>query len=382
MKKSKTTDVELVTILGSLGRPYKKCKFDSDTVLPMVDEFQHRSDALVSHGLNRVAAWLDGPAGRWIGDDRLLAKWENDACTLEHEGKAWRVSLHNGIGKRSLELSRVEADGRKTSVAKGDVKSGNGVTWGQLDLGTEAEGDVTFEGSIKGSVAVGAFSEFCDFMEVVKPSIPQAILDVTAGTVWLTQIGEFFDSRELLTLDGGLPGRLARTRDNIVQSWGAQAGLVSVLDRYRAFANGLSEAGAEWGQGFIGYNDGDNRCCTISMGDGAVALYSEHTGSGSAARGYVALFDMDGDGAVHSVSGFLLEGDDDADVVAAVVDRTAVPDFRFDVDGCHVEFADGRKGHVALRLMFIQFAYDEEYALESGVLEVSKAAAAGPVPVL
>lgn len=380
MKKTNVTDVELVTILGTLGRPYRKRKFDSDTVLPLVDQFQHRSDSLVSHGLNRVAAWLDGPAGRWSGDDRLRATWENDACTLEGEGQVWRLALDKRNGKGFLELSRVDPDGRATSVAKGNVKSGNGITWRQLELGTEAEGNVTFEGSVEGTAALGAFQEFCDFMEVVKPSIPQAILDVAAGTAWLTQISEFLDVRDLVRLDGGLPGRLARKRDSIVQSWGAQAGLLSVLDRYEAFANGLSETGAVWGQGFIGYNDGDNRCCTIPMEEGTVALYSEHSGSGSAARGYVALFDVDGEGAVHSVSGFLLEGDDDAAVVSAVVDRTAVPDFRFDVAGHHVEFVEGRKGHLALRLMFIQFAYDEEYALENGELRAFKAAEASPAP--
>lgn len=380
MKKPKVTDVELVTILGTLGRPDRKHKFDSDTVLPMVDQFQHRSDSLASHGLNRVATWLDGPGGRWAGDDRLRATWESDVCTLEHDGVAWRVSLEKRNGKGAVELSRVDPDGGTTSLAEGNMKSGNGITWRQLDLGTDAEGDVTFQNSVDGSVALGAFQEFCDFMDVVKPSIPSAILDVVAGTVWITQISEFLDARELVQLDGGLPGRLARTRDNIAQSWGAQAGLLSVLDRYEALASGLSEAGAVWGQGVIGYNDGDNRCCTVSMEDGSVALYSEHTGSGSDQRGYVAVFEVDGEGAVHSVSGYLLEGDDDAAFVSAIADRTAVPDFRFDVAGKHVEFADGRKGHVALRLMLIQFAYDEDYAFENGELKLFNAATAALAP--
>ncbi|MCS4089326.1 hypothetical protein [Rhizobium sp. BK176] len=351
-----------------------KTSFDSDTVLPMLDAFQGHSNPLVSHGLNRLLAWLDGPDGRWSGDDRLRVTWQTDVCTLEHCGHAWRLSLEPlPKGKRTVKLARVGEDGGAISLASGKEHPSKGLTWGLFEIGDDDEADVTFENSIDGEVAVGAFEEFCDFMDVVRPSIPQPILDVTAGTVWVTKADEFADFRELVLHDGGLPGRLCKVVDYTKQVLGARDGLLSVIDRYETLAQGLSERGAIWGDNILQYNDGENRCCTIAMGDGSVALYSEHIGGGFAQRGYIAVFDLDSRGKVASVSGYLLDDqEDDEVIVAAVVDRTAVPAFRFDVASQKVELAEGRKGHYAIRLMFLQFAYDEEYAFEDGELKPSK----------
>jgi hypothetical protein len=291
------------------------------------------------------------------------------------------VSLKIGEqGNRVVELARISENGETFRLASGEERNGKGITWRALKLGTDTEGDTTFDGSIDGEGVLGAFDEFCDFMDAVKPSIPQAILDITAGTVWITKVPGFLDAREIIQLDGGLPGRLCRALDYTAQVLGARAGLLSVIDRYEALANGLADLGAVWGKNILQYNDGDARCCTISMGEGSVALYSEHTAGGFDERGYIAVFDRGSDGRVTSVSGHLLDGDDEDDeaIVASVVDRSAAPAFRFDVATQKVEIAEGRKAHYAVRMMFLQFAYDEEYALEGGELEPAKRSAATP----
>jgi hypothetical protein len=372
MNKSSVTDQELTMVKKSMVGSSNKHEFDSDTVLPMLDRLQGRSNPLVSHGLNRILAWLDGPDGRWGGDDRLRATWDNDVCTLEHGGASWQVSLQVGKdGKRTVQLSRNAPDGEAISLANGHERGGKGVTWRELELGPDAEAGVTLEGAIDGEIALGAFDEFCDFMDAIKPSIPQSILDVNAGTVWITKVHGFLAARDLVRMDGGLPGRLCRALDYTTQGLGARGGLLSVIDRYEAFANGLSERGAVWGENLLEYNDGDARCCTIPMGDGSVALYSEHTAGGFDERGYIAVFDLGSEGRVATISGYLLEGDeeDDEAFVSSIVDRTAATAFRFDAVATTVELAEGRKGHYAIRLMFLQFAFDEDYAFEGGELE-------------
>jgi hypothetical protein len=381
MNKSSVTDKELTMVEGSIRRQFGKQDFDGDTVLPMLEGFQLRSNPLVCHGLNRTLTWLHGPDGRWTGDERLRATWQDDVCTLECDGRSWLVSLKIGEqGNRVVELARISENGETFRLASGEERNGKGITWRALKLGTDTEGDTTFDGSIDGEGVLGAFDEFCDFMDAVKPSIPQAILDITAGTVWITKVPGFLDAREIIQLDGGLPGRLCRALDYTAQVLGARAGLLSVIDRYEALANGLADLGAVWGKNILQYNDGDARCCTISMGEGSVALYSEHTAGGFDERGYIAVFDRGSDGRVTSVSGHLLDGDDEDDeaIVASVVDRSAAPAFRFDVATQKVEIAEGRKAHYAVRMMFLQFAYDEEYALEGGELEPAKRSAATP----
>jgi hypothetical protein len=368
MTKHTVTDKELAMIKKA-ARSFRGEDFDSDTVLDILDGFQGHSNPLVSHGLNRIIAWLSGPDGRWAGDDRIRVTWYGDVCTLEHDGQAWQLSLGvTANRKRRVKLARLMTGEETASLASGTEYNFNGLTWGLLEIGGEDEADITFERSIDAEVSVGAFEEFCDFMDVIKPSIPQTILDVTAGTVWVEKADEFLTVRELVRHDGGLPGRLCRSLDHTNQVLGARSGLLSVTDRFQALSHGLAERGAVWGQNILHYNDDDCRCCVVSTGDNSVALYSEHTASGRPERGYVAVFDLGSDGRAASVSGYLLEGDDDATLVSSIVDQSASPAFHFDVSSNLVEFAEGRKGHHALRLMLLQFAYDEEFALKDGEL--------------
>jgi hypothetical protein len=368
------TDKEVEIIQNTLIN-FTDDALDPDVVLYFTDEFLGCSDALVAHGLNRVSAWLDGLDGRWMGDDRLSATWDDQGCLLEQQedGVAWRVSWGGKPGKTTVTVCRIANGEENTVIATGTAKDGRGAVWRSQGHGKKA---TPVGGAIECHLPLGAFEEFCDFTDVIRQSVPQSVLTVAKGTVWLTQLGNFLDLDELLERDGGLPGRLARSRHLTVGGQGVAAGMTTILSRCTSFAEELSDAGAIWGEAMMTYNDGDATCCAIQMPDGAVGLYSDHSGGGHATSGYLAVFERNADGDVEAVSVHVAHGDDDQ-LISSVVQGVATPDLRYDVVTKRVDHYGGRKGHVAAKLMFLNFAYDNEYAIENGQLEPTAAITSG-----
>ena len=124
------TDAELDVIENTLI-DFSGEALDSDVVLYFTDEFLGCSDALVSHGLNRISAWLDGPDGRWLGDARLSATWDDRSCqlALRDGGPAWRVSWGGMPGATTITVERIPNADEAIFLASGTARDGKGAVW-------------------------------------------------------------------------------------------------------------------------------------------------------------------------------------------------------------------------------------------------------------
>ena len=372
---ARLTKDEMELVVGSWYQPIPRGELEPVHMQRIMDAKFDSSSPLASYVLNRTVAWLEG-GERFEGDERLMTTWNGSgrdrSCVLtdKEDGAAWKVSwfdTYNKADRPAVKLSRFCGDGRWNDVAGGEITTGEP---GSGNRHRFSNAPPPVRGTVEADIEVGAFDELCGFCDAVRGSMPEELLRTRADTVTFAHASRFEALYPILDADGGLPGRLCQAREGLVAIMATQSVCGWIGGRYAALAEGLREAGAEWGRGVLNYNDLDYSCCVIDMNDG-VALFNDNAATCADQRAYVARF-AEEDGKLASISVHVFGEDEDYQAkVEAIRNGSDRPDFVFDGPSGTPSFPGGRMGHAGMAMFFWQFMSDSLYALERGKLDTA-----------
>ncbi|NTF23558.1 hypothetical protein G6L37_34875 [Agrobacterium rubi] len=369
-------------------------KMDARVVQSLTDSIYEGSAPFASFVLNRVAAWLEG-GKPFTGDDVLEVSWSrsddaaalsvfskkgrnrkegNRSCTISRpaDGASWVVSWGRAEYRDVPEivLDRIGSAGEKLGIARGEI------TTGEPDSGNRhrfSDCPDPVKGTVEADIVLGGFDDLWDFCAAVRGSMPDSLLAVDLEeTVTFAHLSRLEDIAPIMEADGGLPGRLCRTRHEMIVTIANGVHGHWMRDQYDQLILGLRDRGAVWGNGVISYNDSDYHCCVIDFSDGAVGLFSDNSATCADERAYVAKVISD-NGNVSSVEVYLCAAGtrDYGGKIAAIGDGTALPDYVHDYTQFETTTPGGRAGWAAMIMFLWQSMADVEYGLKDGRLNES-----------
>jgi hypothetical protein len=355
----------------------------------LTDSMWECSAPLASYVLNRVAAWLDGE-DPFKGDETFDIAWEESpapatavfskkgrspvhprVCTLtrREDGATWIVTWSSAKYRDvpEISLSLIDADGRNLDIVRGEITTGEP---GSGNRHRFSNCPAPIKGTVEGDIEHGAFDDLCDFCDAIRGSLPEGHLDVPfENAVTFAHLARLEGLEEILTADGGLPGRLCGYRHKVCASVANTVAGVWMRDKYAPLIAGLRERGAEWGKGVLSYNDSDYRCCVVDFADGSIGLFSDNTASCEDEHAYFARIVADGDD-VKSVAVHVLRKDEDYQAKIDLIGAGAAqPDYAHDYQFCLTSFPGGRHGWIGMTMFLWQSMADVTYALEDGRLD-------------